>query len=46
MPRRKLSNRGKIINKNASSADVQNWLNEKGFSKRFCIFSLQRHKKS
>jgi hypothetical protein len=34
MLRRKLSNRGKMINKSSSVADVQIWLNEKDFSKR------------
>ena len=37
IPRRKLSNRGKMINKNSSAADMQIWFNEKDFSKRFIL---------
>lgn len=47
MLRRKLSNRGKMINKSSSVADVQIWLNEKDFSKRYCnLMTKKCYKKS
>jgi hypothetical protein len=41
MLRRKLSNRGKMISKSSSVAEIQQWLNEKNFSKRYLTNKVQ-----